>query len=310
MKNIIKTTLMMLLAGTIITACDKKTDYPEPNTTAATLPVAQTARIKFVHASPDSPEMKFFINNVLVPAGLTNTLTFGQDSPYTTVNVVSNTRINTTVADMTKILFRYTGLDGITRDIKDVAFRSSTVATPTTPSVMGTGNFNAAAGVSYSAFYTDATTRPNNIQSGRSTDIGGPLLDFILNDNTLLDFTAPATARQVKLRLVHLAVGAPAVRVVIGSVEQTDNTVLLTNFTAFTNIVYKVNSTNTLAVPTTAPTDNKLVLKNIQVQNNASPNAVLFTIPSVTVDMTKAYTLVAVGIPGTPSFGVKVIQNN
>ncbi len=305
MKNIIKTTLMMLLAGTIITACDKKTDYPEPVTT--TTPIVQTARIKFIHTSPDSPEMKFFINNELVVAGLTNTLSFGQDSPYTTVNLVSNTRLSTTVSDMTKTLFSSTGLDGVVRDIKSVAFRFSTGTGPT--AIMGTGNFAAATGVSYSVFYTDVTSRPSNIQSGRSTDIGGPLLDFIVNDNTFLAF--PTGSRSIKLRLVHLAVGAPAVKVTIGTVEQTDNTVVATNVAAFTNVAYK-NTTQipySVNVPTTAPTDNKLVLKNIQVLNNTT-NAVLLTIPSVTVDMTKAYTLVAVGIAGTPSFGVKVIQNN
>jgi hypothetical protein len=307
MKNVIKTMIMMFFAGTIITACDKKTEYPEPNTTPVALPIAQTARIKYVHASPDSPEMKFFINNAPVTAGLTNTLTFGQDSPYTTFDVVNATSLNTSVADMTKILFSYTA-NGAVIDVKKVAYRTSTGTGAT--AIMGTGNFNAVAGVSYSVFYTDVTSRPNNIQGGKSTDIGGPLLDFIVNDNTFLDFTAPSAARQIKLRLVHLAVGAPAVRVVIGSVEQTDNTVLLTNVAAFTNIAYKVTSTAPpLNVPTTAPADNKLVLKNIQVFANTGTTALL-TIPSVTFDMRKAYTLVAVGISGTPSFGVKVITNN
>ena len=316
MKNILKTTLMMLLAGSIITACDKKTEYPEPNTAAVTLPIAQKARVMFVHASPDAPEMNFAINNVIPTSGK---LILGQNSAYSEFDIVApqastgtpfiaaGTQLRATITPPTNFLFLYNAkrADEKLDTIKSVAFRE------TSRSVMNNDNHPTLPNTSYSVFLTDTVTRPANIQGGRSTDIGGPLLNYIINDNTYLNF-ATAAPRTIKLRLVHLSPNAPAVRVTIGSQEATSGTVLsATVVTPFPSVVYRAAATVfTYLVPALADADNKVVLKNIQVRSANTANTLVLTIPSLTVDMGKAYTLVAVGKLGTPSFGVKVIQNN
>ncbi len=307
MKNIIKTTLMMFFAGTIITACDKKTEYPEPNTTVAT-PITAAAKVMFVHAGADAPEMNFSVDNT-VPADAK--LTLGKNSAYFPFNIVapsggSGTQFRSTVADPAVVLFTYNPgrLDGTTDDIRTVAFRA------TSGGFMNTSNFTATNGVSYSVFLTDTVKRPANTQNGRSTDIGGPLLNYTIDDNAFLNFATVPT-RSVKLRLVHLSPNAPAVRVIVGSQESTSGTVLTaTPATPFASVAYRATAPIfTLPVSALTDADNKVVLKNIEVRTVVG-NALVLTIPSLSVTMGKAYTLVAVGKVGTASFGVKAIQNN
>lgn len=323
MKNIIKTTLMMLLAGSIITACNQKTEYPEPNTTAVTLPVAQTARVMFVNAGMDAPTLAFSVNNVVPTDGV---LARGANSAYTTFDVLgtgaATTQFRASVSN-TPFLFLYNPgrLDNSLDTIKTVAWRA-TNRTNTNPNpnplLFNTNNFSASGGVSYSVFLADSVTRPARTEGGRSIDIGGPLL-LVSNDNSFLTYTA--TASEVRLRLAHLSSNAPAVKITIGSVETqtaTGTTVLLTNVNppTFASVIYKGSTSRenivlplaTLAVPATS-VNNQLELKNVQVRA-AVGNALITTIPSIIVDKNKSYTILASGKLGTPSFGVKVIQNN
>ncbi len=374
MKNIIKTTLMMLLAGTIITACDKKTEYPEPDTTAAILS-SQVANVNYIHASPDAPEMKFFINNLPITGSLTSTLAYKGATGYTPFDVVNATRFSTTIADMTKTLFNYTGLDGVVNPIQSVAYRTSSGG------IMGTGNFTAVGGGFYSLFLTEETTRVSNIQNGKSTDIGGPLLDYILDDASFRRFSTtpvpylipnPATGVIVtvsdpaniilptgsaKLRFCNLSPVAPLatstsdVTVVVTSanIQDTGGNVVPTSVyvplpavtgvieapsivlsTASMNLFTAVRYRDLHANPRqTYPTltsgfrayrslayipvntsDNKLVLNNVEIKRTVAPFTTIFTIPFITIERGKAYTIVMMGRVGTPSFDVKVIKNN
>ena len=323
MKNILKTTLMMLLAGSIITACDKKTEYPEPNTAAVTLPVAQTARVMFVNAGMDAPTLAFSANNIVPTDGV---LARAGNSAYMTFDVLGSgaatTQFRASVSANPFIFLYNPGrVDGSLDSIKTVAWRA-TNRTGTNPNpnplLFNQNNFSAVAGASYSVFLADSVTRPARTEGGRSTDIGGPLL-LVNNDNTFLTYLP--TASEVRLRLAHLSSNAPAVKIVIGSVEtetSAGTAVLSTNITpiTFSSVIYKGTTarenislpSTTLAVPTTS-TNNQLELKNVEVRGAVS-NATIITIPSIIVSRNKSYTILASGKLGTPSFGVKVIQNN
>ena len=374
MKNILKIMLMMLLAGSIITACDKKTEYPAPNPAAVTLS-SQVANVNYIHVSSDSPEMKFSVNNLPVASALSGALTYKQTTGYTPFDVLGPTRFTTTVADATKTLFSYTELNGKISDIKSVAYRT------TTAGAMGTGNFPATAGTFYSLFFTEETTRASNTQSGKSTDIGGPLLDYILDDTSFRRFSStpvpylipdPATGAIVpvsapaniilptgaaKLRLCNLSPVAPAatstsdVTVVVtsaniqdtggvvvptsiyvplpavtGVIEAPSQVITAASMNLFTAVRYRdvhANPRQTFPVATTplrayrslafipvTTTDKKLVLNNVEIRRTATPFTTIFTIPSITIEAGKAYTIVMMGRVGTPSFDVKVIQNN
>lgn len=364
----------MFFAGTIITACDKKTEYPEPNTTAATLS-SQVANVNYIHASPDAPEMKFFINNLPITGSLTSTLVYKGATGYIPFDVSNATRFSTTVADMTKNLFSYTGLDGLNKDVKEVAYRT------TSNGAMGTGNFATVGGGFYSLFFTEETTRPANLQSGKSTDVGGPLLDYILDDASFRRFSTtpvpylipnPATGVIVpvsapadiilptgsaKLRFCNLSPVAPLatstsdVTVVVtsaniqdtggavvptsiyvplpavtGVIEAPSQVLSGTSMNLFTAVRYRdlhANPRQTFPAASPAPrqyrslayipvttSDNKLVLNNVEIRRTASPFTTIFTIPSITIERGKVYTIVMMGRVGTPSFNVKVIQNN
>lgn len=150
-------------------------------------------------------------------------------------------------------------------------------------------NFSFTGNTSYTVFITDTLAKPKPVVAG-GTNPGGPQF-LVVTDNL-----AAPPADSAKIRFLHLAPGAPAVWVNV-----------VEGPTLFANRAYR-------AVASSGAFSNvKAGTYDLEVRTGSAMGAVLLTVPSVTLDEGKLYTLFARGVPAkmdAQALGVSILQHN
>ncbi len=273
--NYIKYSLFSFLAAmALLSACSEpESPTPIPATSASTA----TAKVIFVNASPNAPQLNFFVNNV--QAG--NTLAFpnGQAS-YNDVQVGA-IQLRAKAAS---------GEIGGTLAGNDLLFRAGAT---------NNNNFSATSGRNYTVFVTDTIGRLQPTTPAGTTDPGG--VRFLSVEDNL---ATPATGK-AHIRFFHLAPGAPAVWVNVKG-----NTTAL-----FANRSYRSAATPSGVSPSVSyasfiPVD--AATYNLEVRIGSETGTVVLEVTGLTLQEGKIYTIFANGQVGnaTTPLGAGIITHN
>ncbi|WP_077921964.1 DUF4397 domain-containing protein [Spirosoma sp. 209] len=271
---------VMLLSAVLLSGCED-TDYPAAQ--PATTPSTNQARFLFVNAAPGAPALNFFVENT--QAG--QSLGFGQASAYIP-SQVGNIQLRAKAAS---------GQIGGVIGSGDILFRAGAT---------NQNNFAAAANTNYTVFVTDTLNRPRPTTTN-GTNPGGP--QFL----TVTDNLATPAAGNAHVRFFHLAPDAPAVSVRLVPTAPAS----VTATPAFLNRAYRVTSVGSgTAVtnyanftPVSAATYTVQVYTGATVPTSATVTPAL-TVPNVTLETGKIYTMYARGLRRNNSLGAGVVIHN
>ncbi len=273
MKNTAKILFFALLALASMSSCTRDTEYPDP----APANEASSLRFKmlFCNAGVASPNLNMLLNNEVVGSNL---------EAYSYLPYVSFP------AGIAQIRAKAaSGTIGGTLGSNDLLFRAGAT---------NNNNFTAPSGRNYTAFVTDTLQRPKPTTIG-ATDPGG-LRFFVVEDNL-----ATPAAGKAHVRFYHLAPGAPAVWVGLK-----DSTTAI-----FNDRRYRATSQGTapnvvnfnVFVPVNAG------IYDFDVHTTSATGPVVLSVPNVTLEEGKIYTIYAKGKPGLAEpngLGAAIIQHN
>jgi hypothetical protein len=273
MKNTVKILFFALLAVAALQSCTRDTEYPDP--TPANEASSLRFKMLFCNAGVQSPDLNVLLNNEVVGSNL---------RAYSNLDYVSFP------AGIAQIRAKAaTGTIGGTLGSSDLLFRAGAT---------NNNNFTAPSGRNYTTFITDTLNRPRPTTIG-ATDPGG--LRFLVVEDNL---AAPAVGK-AHVRFYHLAPGAPAVWVGLK-----DSTTAI-----FNDRRYRATSQGTApnVVNFNAFVPVNAGIYDFDVHTGSATGPVALSIPNVTLEAGKIYTIYAKGKPGLADphgLGAAIIQHN
>ncbi|MDJ1492657.1 DUF4397 domain-containing protein [Cytophagaceae bacterium DM2B3-1] len=181
-----KITRYSLIAGVMASMLAACSEPETPTPVPATAPSSLTANILFVNASPDAPQLNFFINNIAAGTGLT----------FPNIQESYNTPQAGPLQFRAKAA---SGQIGGTLGSNDVVYRAGST---------NNTNFTTTAGKYYTVFVTDTTTRPKPTTPAGVTDQGG------LRLFPVEDIVRSAVAGKAFVRFINLSPNAQALELV------------------------------------------------------------------------------------------------